>query len=146
MNLDRRLSSALHVLLHLAGRPVPVTSAELGQCLRANPVVVRRTLAGLRAAGLVRAEKGRGGGWSLGRDPAAITVRDVHDALGRPSLVVVGLQGGHPECRVERAVNVALGSALAEAEALLRERLAAIPLTQLTDTLLTRHANLARSE
>ena len=44
MNTDRRLSTALHALLHMAGSAGPVTSEELGRCMQANPVVVRRTI------------------------------------------------------------------------------------------------------
>lgn len=133
MNLDRRLSAALHALLHMAGRARPVTSDELGRCIQANPVVVRRTMAGLRSAGLVRAEKGRGGGWSIQRELSEISVRDVHAALGAPSLVAVGLRHRNPECLVERAVRSTLESAVIEAEALLLDRLGMVSLAQLAD-------------
>jgi DNA-binding IscR family transcriptional regulator len=135
MNLDSRLSSALHALLHMAGRPGPVTSEELGRCMQANPVVVRRTMAGLRRAGLVRTEKGRGGGWSIHRELSVITVRDVHAALGDPSVFAVGLRNRRPECLVEQAVNGVLEGALGEAEALLMERLGAVTLATLADDL-----------
>jgi DNA-binding IscR family transcriptional regulator len=135
MNLDRRLSSALHALLHLARRPGPVTSEELGRCLNANPVVVRRTMAGLREAGLVRAEKGRGGGWSVARDLSTVTVRDVHAALGGPSVFAVGVRSRVPGCLVEQAVNGALDVALREAEALLLARLEQVTLAELAEDL-----------
>ena len=133
MNLDSRLSSALHALVHMARRSGPVTSEELGRSMQANPVVVRRTMAGLREAGLVRAEKGRGGGWSIHRDPAAITVRAVHAALGEPSVVASGLRSRLPGCLVEEAVNSALDGAFGEAEALVLDRLGAITLARLVD-------------
>lgn len=135
MNLDSRLSSALHALLHMAGRSGPVTSEELGRCMQANPVVVRQTMAGLREAGLVRAEKGRGGGWSIHRDLSAITIRDVHAALGRPSVFAVGLRNRQPGCLVEQAVKSTLESAFSEAEALLMDRLGAVTLASLADDL-----------
>lgn len=135
MNLDSRLSSALHALLHMAGRAEPVTSDELGRCMGANPVVVRRTMAGLREAGLVRAEKGRGGGWSVHRDLSEITVRDVQAALGDPAVIAVGLRSRDPSCLVEQVVNGALAGAFDEAEALLRDRLGAVTLARLADDL-----------
>ncbi|HND29596.1 MAG TPA: Rrf2 family transcriptional regulator [Myxococcota bacterium] len=131
MNLDRRLSSALHALLHMARHPGPVTSEELGRWLGANPVVVRRTMGPLRDAGLVRAEKGRGGGWSLQRDLAAIHLYDMHAALGEPSVFAVGLRNHRPECQVEQAVNRHLEATFAQAEALLMRQLQAISLAQL---------------
>jgi Rrf2 family protein len=135
MNLDSRLSSALHAMLHMARHRGPVTSEELGRCMQANPVVVRRTMAGLREAGLVRAGRGRGGGWSINRDLSAITVRDVHAALGEPSVFAVGLRSRLPDCLVEQAVNVALEGAFSEAEALLMDRLGAVTLARLADDL-----------
>lgn len=135
MNPDGRLSLALHALLHLAVHAGPVTSDALGESMGANPVVVRRTMAGLREAGLVRSAKGHGGGWSVARDPSAITLRDVHAALGEPTLLAVGLRSRGPDCAVERVVHGALGGALAEAETVLLERLGAITLARLADDL-----------
>lgn len=131
MNADRRLSTALHALLHLAGPLGPRRSEDLARCLGTNAVVVRQVLAGLREAGLVEATRGRGGGWSLRRELARITVRDVHRALGEPAMLVVGLRGRGPGCRVEGAVNAALAQAAREAEASLRAQLDALTLADL---------------
>ena len=146
MNLDSRLSSALHALLHMAGRSEPVTSEELGRCMQSHPVMVRRTMAGLREAGLVRAEKGRGGGWSINRDLSAITVRDVHAALGEPSVFAVGLRNRLPDCLVEQAVNGVLEGAFSEAEALLMDRLGGVTLARLADDLQHRVSARSRHE
>jgi DNA-binding IscR family transcriptional regulator len=62
MRNDSRLSRMLHVLLHMARHDGPITSEAIGMMLGTNPVVVRRTLAGLRDAGYVRSDKGHGGG------------------------------------------------------------------------------------
>lgn len=103
--------------------------------MQVNPVVLRRTMAGLREAGLVRAEKGRGGGWSIHRDLSMITVHDVHAALGEPAVFAVGRGSRLPGCLVEQAVNSALGGVLGEAEALLMARFGAVTLAQLADDL-----------
>lgn len=100
-----------------------VTSEALAPMMTTNPVVVRRTMAGLRAAGIVRSEKGHGGGWSLARDLDAVTLADVHDALGTKTLFSIGHRNESPGCVVEQAVNRAVGDALAEAEALLLAQL-----------------------
>lgn len=119
MKQDSRLSATLHVLLHMADRGAAMTSEELAACLGTNPVVIRRTMAGLRETGLVRSEKGHGGGWTLARALDAITLGDVHRALGEPALIALGHRSENPQCLVEQAVNAALGEAFAEAEALL---------------------------
>ena len=122
MKRDSRLSDVLHVLLHMAERPEPSTSEVLARAMRTNPVVIRRVLGGLRARGLVRSEKGHGGGWTLGRALSRITLRDVYEALGAPSLIALGHRSEHPECLVEKAVGTMLDGAFHEAEALLLAR------------------------
>ncbi len=59
----------------------PLTSEAAATMLETNPVVVRRTLAGLRNAGYVHSVKGHGGGWSLTRGLDGMTMLDVHRAL-----------------------------------------------------------------
>ncbi|MCA9650970.1 MAG: Rrf2 family transcriptional regulator [Myxococcales bacterium] len=131
MKRDSRLSAALHLLLHMERSSAPMTSEVLAEIMQTNPVVVRRILAGIRDAGHVRSEKGHGGGWTLACDPSEVTLRDVYDALGRPPLLAVGHRRDSPSCLVEQSVNASLGSALAEAEAVLLERLGAVSLSQL---------------
>ncbi|WP_420128424.1 Rrf2 family transcriptional regulator [Longimicrobium sp.] len=129
MKRSNRFSVALHVLMHLAERPgEPATSEHLAACARTNPVVVRRTLAGLRQAGLVASAKGHGGGWTLARPPALVTLRDVHAALGERLLFALDFSGGNPGCRVQRAVAGTLDDFLHDAEALLAARLSRITL------------------
>ncbi|UIJ95325.1 Rrf2 family transcriptional regulator [Sinorhizobium meliloti] len=132
MKRDSRLSITLHALLHMAERET-ITSEELAACLSTNPVVVRRTMAGLREAGLVRSERGHGGGWSLVRDLATISLADVHAALGEPAVFAIGNRSEAPGCVVEQAVNAAMDGALRDAEALLMQRLERISLADLSN-------------
>jgi Rrf2 family protein len=131
MKADSRLSSALHVMLHMAHAGRPLTSEELAKMLRTNPVVVRRTLGGLRAQGYLASEKGHGGGWTLARALETITLHDVYEALGEPEVFAIGHRSERPACLVEQAVNAALDQAIAEAEALVRARLRQVTLADL---------------
>ena len=103
MRRDSRLSGVLHVLLHMAQKAGPATSGDLAQAMGTNPVVLRRVLAGLRDQGLVRSEKGHGGGWTLACDLAKVTLRDVYGALGSPTLLAIGNRTEAPGCVVEEA-------------------------------------------
>jgi DNA-binding IscR family transcriptional regulator len=133
MKTDSRLSVTLHVLLHMAERDTPMTSAHLAAHMGTNPVVVRRTMAGLRDRGFVRSEKGHGGGWEIACDLAQVTLKDVYDALGAPTLLAIGINLEHPACLVEQAVNRSLTSAFRDAEALLVARLADVTLAELAE-------------
>ena len=110
----------------------PMTSEVLARAMGTNPVVVRRILAGLREAGYVQSEKGHGGGWTIARDLTKVTLRDVYDALGCPSLLAMGNRTEAPGCVVEQAVNAALGKSFDEAEALLLERFGEVTLAMLS--------------
>jgi DNA-binding IscR family transcriptional regulator len=131
MKRDSRLSAVLHALLHMAAHDRPMTSAELGMCMSTNPAVVRRTMAGLRKAGYVRSAKGHGGGWEIACALDRVSLKDVYEALGEPTLFAIGAHVENPTCLIERAVNNSLADAFAEAEALLIGRLGDVTLAAL---------------
>lgn len=131
MRNDSRLSRMLHVLLHMARHDGPMTSDEIAHMLSTNPVVVRRTMAGLRDSGYVRSEKGHGGGWLIAADLEAVTLLDVHRAVGGPRLFAIGNDHPNPDCAVEKVVNEALEDVLREAEALLVARLGTVTIAEL---------------
>lgn len=131
MRRDSRLSRALHGLLHLAENKGPVTSEVLAKAMRTNPVVVRRTMAGLRDKGYIRSAKGHGGGWMLACNLSKVTLHDIYAALGSPTLLAVGHRAGAPGCLVEKTVNAALGKTFREAEDLLLSRFSRVTLATL---------------
>lgn len=131
MKRDTRLSGMLHILIHLLEAEAPVSSERLALTMRTNAVVVRRVMAGLRDAGLVRSSKGHGGGWSLAGDPEGISLRDVYVALGSPDPFAIGNRNAAPTCLVEKAVNAVLDDTFREAEALLMARMGSVTLAAL---------------
>jgi DNA-binding IscR family transcriptional regulator len=141
MKHDSRLSSMLHLLLHMAHAGRKLTSEALAPMLRTNPVLVRRMLAGLREKGLVSAEKGHGGGWVIVRPLDAITLYDVYEALGEPALIAIGHRSPHAKCLVEQAVNAALDQAIEEAEAVVHARLRQVTLAAMSDDFNRRYAS-----
>ena len=90
-------------------------------------------MAGLRDRGYVRSAKGRGGGWVVACDLSAVSLLNIYDALGSPSLFAIGHRTEEPECVVEQAVNGALGVSFAEAERALVFRLGQVTLKMLSD-------------
>lgn len=131
MARDSRLSRMLHVLLHMEQAGRGLTSDEIGRMLNTNPVVVRRTMAGLREQGYVTSEKGHGGGWKLARPLDQLTLRDVYAAIGEPAIFTLGLAEDHPQCLVEQAVNARLDHALDKARRLLLDQFAQVTLADL---------------
>lgn len=123
----------LHVLLHMGENGEAITSEQMALYMDTNPVVVRRTMSGLREAGIVRSEKGHGGGWTITRPLSAITMGEVYRALGSTGLIAIGNRNDNPQCLIEKAVNETLGASLREAEALIVARMDAVTLANIAD-------------
>lgn len=117
MRQDSRLSRVLHALMHLERIEGPATSELIAQMLDTNPAVVRRTMAGLRDAGILKSVKGHGGGWSLAKPLKDISLHDVYSALGFPPLFAIGNDEANPTCPLEQAANSAINDALDAARA-----------------------------
>lgn len=128
MKRNSRLSLALHSLGHMAGDPARRrTSVEIAEHAGTNPVVVKRVLGRLRAAGLLVAEKGHSGGWRLARDPSEITLADVYMALDER--LAPAAEEAAPRCAVEDALEHRMAGIMEEAEAGLIARLATVSIT-----------------
>jgi Rrf2 family protein len=105
LNMSRQLNIAAHVLGMLAfleREKRPITSEELGRSIGTHPVVVRRVLSRLRAAGLIESRGGAKGGTVLARDPRKISLRDAFEALNSDDFPILERHGEH----VNRACNV----------------------------------------
>jgi Rrf2 family protein len=136
MKRGGRLSVALHILAHLAeAGERPTTSEDLAAHLKTNPVVIRRSLAGLREAGIVASVKGHGGGWTVARPADSISVREIYVALGERGDLVLSPDSASPGCHIDAAVGDALAGFYAEAEALLLRRLDEVTLADLVSGL-----------
>lgn len=123
----------MYVLLHMAQTDQPMTSEALAEMMQTNPVVIRRILAGLREQGFVQSGKGHGGGWKLSCDLSKVSLRDIYEALGAPTILAIGNRSESPGCLVEQAVNAAMDQAFQDAEALLLARLGEVSLAELAE-------------
>jgi Rrf2 family protein len=72
---------AVHIMTTLAYLGKKVSSGELSKSVQTNPVVVRRILGDLNQAGLILAERGKTGGFSLARAAREISLLDVYRAV-----------------------------------------------------------------
>lgn len=138
---NERLSVALHVLLHMAERrDQPMTSEQMAACVGTNAVVIRRTFAGLREAGIVTSVKGHGGGWRLARPPEAVSIAEIQQALGERVLSLTDEEP--PRCLLLQAVVRALDDAVQEAERVLERRLGTFTLADLADDAVRLHGTI----
>lgn len=125
MNTSSRFAVATHILTLLTlHREEPLTSEYIAGSVNTNPVVIRRVLGDLRAAGLVGSQSGNGGGWWIAGDPAAITLRDVYRAVEGDALLPLHHRPPNPECLVGKNIQQALTRHIDAAQHALEEELA----------------------
>ena len=127
---------ATHVVTLLAyGKGEPMTSEYIAGSVNTNPVVVRRLLTALAAAGLVATQEGAGGGVRLAKSPKAISLRDVYCAVESDPLFSLHPSDPNPACPVGSTIQAALGITLDNAEVALRKSLASTTVADLVDRL-----------
>ncbi|KAB2807184.1 RrF2 family transcriptional regulator [Pimelobacter simplex] len=81
MKLSGGVEWALHCCVVLSRASAPVPSSRLAELHGVSKTYLAKHLQALARAGLVRAAEGRDGGYALTREPAAITVLDVVEAI-----------------------------------------------------------------
>lgn len=82
MQISSRFTVAVHVLICIEWfkNEYKVTSEFLASSVNANPVVIRKLLQQLKAAGIVRVVRGSGGA-DMARPASEITLLDVYNAV-----------------------------------------------------------------
>lgn len=106
---NTQFAVAVHVLTYLADTAGSrlVSSEDLAESTKANPVYVRKVLGPLREAGLVRSRAGAHGGWEAAVDLQEVTLAQVWKLLQGED-AVLGLHGPDPTCQVGRRVQASL--------------------------------------
>ncbi len=127
MGANSRLTIAVHALawMALAARRglTQMTSDEVAASVNTNPVILRRSLGQLRAAGLVTVRRGAGAGWSLARPPEQISLLAVYDAVEQDSLFGMHHTEPNQECPVGRGIRPVLDRVYGDAEQAVRREL-----------------------
>ena len=80
--LSQTVEYALRAVVYLATQPgKPATTEEVAGRTRVPAAYLAKILQGLSRSGLVRSQRGVGGGVTLDRDPALLTIFDVVNAV-----------------------------------------------------------------
>ena len=79
--MDSSFNLAVHALVCLSHSGRSLSSEALAENICTNPTRVRRVLAGLKKAGMVETREGLDGGYRLCSDSAALSLRQVAEAV-----------------------------------------------------------------
>ena len=114
MQFSFRMPVAVQILLCLAKFQglFKTTSAFLASSANVHPVIIRKTLGQLKAAGLVEVAAGVGGAKLL-KPPGEITLREVFQAVEEDEALFHIQENPNQQCPVGRNIQRVLGGRLA---------------------------------
>jgi Rrf2 family protein len=123
--MNSRFAVAVHILTLIAHEGGgPVTSEYIASSVNTNPSLIRRLVAQLTRAGLIRCQMGVGGGALLARPAARITLRDAYRAISDRELFGLHREEPDPACPVGRNIQALLTARFDGAARALQEELA----------------------
>ena len=113
--LSQTVEYALRAVVYLATQPGrPATTEDVARQTRVPAAYLAKILQGLSKAGLVKSQRGVGGGVSLARDPAKLTILDVLNAvepIERIKSCPLGLRNSHGGlCPLHDRVDAAIAA------------------------------------
>jgi Rrf2 family protein len=134
--VDQRFSTSVHIMTALAFGKCEdgnlMTSEQLAESVRTNPTVVRRLVAKLVDAKLLKAYKGKSGGVELARCPDQITLKDIYVAASGKALIQSRKNAPKKMCPVSCAMGNLMSDVIDGVEKNSMKYLASISLASLT--------------
>ncbi len=134
MSLSSRHAIATHILMILAACPESKASSEqIAVSVNTNSVVIRRLLARLKEAGLVQVQRGAEGGYSLGKDPGAISLWDIYQVVEESPVFCIHKSPPNPDCSIGACIEKLLEKVYGDCELAIRKSLESVSLSCLLD-------------
>lgn len=115
---------AVHALVYLNHKAKTLSSDELARNICTNPARVRKIMAKLKTAGLVRTKEGTDGGYVFCLNPKEVSLRQIADAAG-VVFVSCGWRSGDEDmdCLVASGMADIMDKLYADMNTLCREKL-----------------------
>lgn len=113
--LSQTVEYALRAVVYLADQsPAARTTSQIAEATKVPPAYMSKVLQGLCHAGILRSQRGIGGGMSLIHSPGEVTILDVINAvepIGRIESCPLGLKAhGIQLCALHRRLDDALAT------------------------------------
>lgn len=133
---NTQFSIAVHLMAGLGHKalvvnpgPCEVDSNYLALSINANPSFVRRVLAKLSKAGLVKTSTGKGGACGLARTADKITLLDIYEAVEAPKAFSIHTYPAQKTCSISCAFKSSLEKVLNRTQKSLEKSLSDISLS-----------------
>jgi Rrf2 family protein len=132
MAVNIQFSIATHIMASLGYAPGgEVNSGYIAGSVNTSSSFVRRVLAKLSKAGLVKTATGKGGACWLARPARDISLLEIYCAVGAPKAFAIHQYPVEKRCPVSCGIKSVLGRVLDESQQALEQRLRRINLAQL---------------
>src|SRR5262245_46763858 len=132
MARNTQFAIAAHMMAALAYREdLDITSAELAMSVNTSRSFIRRTLARLSKAGLVRTTTGKAGACRLGKNPARISLLDIYRAVEAPKAFAIHAYPEKKQCVVSCRIKDSLEKALEKTQSGMEASLGKITLAEM---------------
>ncbi len=142
--MNTRFAVAVHILALLQSQQGRPTSSEfIAGSVNTNPSLIRRLLTHLNRAGLTSAQMGTGGGATLARPAADITLRDVYRAVNDAGGIMPLHERPNPQCDIGRNIQAVLEARVAAATRALEDELAGTSIADLAGAIARRERRRA---
>ncbi len=116
---NTRFATAVHIMTLLAASPQDwLTSEWMAGSININPVMVRKELGVLRAAGLVTSRQGKEGGTRLARNAGEIMISEIYAAVKNTEVLGKKNSNPNPACPVGKNINEHLNTLFSETDQL----------------------------
>jgi Rrf2 family protein len=101
----------------------PVCSSYIASSVHTNPVVIRRLMAQLERAQLVKSTAGRSGGFELYGDPRSLTLADIYNVVEDENVFRMHKTDPGSKCPMAAQMGSVLSTPLREAHTALTDSL-----------------------
>ncbi len=132
MNMTSEFTIAVHALVFLNHKKESKSSEELAKNVCTHPARIRKVMARLKKAGLVKTKEGIDGGYSFDLDPGCVTLRDICNALEVKIVSATWRSGSMDlECLIASGMADVMDEIYGGLDHLCRERLSHITIEQI---------------
>lgn len=119
---NTRFATAIHIMTLLARNPQEwLTSEWISGSININPVIVRKEIGVLKAAGLIVSRQGKEGGSQLAKKPEQINIADIYIAVKNTEALGKKNQNPNPDCSVGKEINHHLERLFGETDQLIKD-------------------------
>jgi Rrf2 family protein len=142
--VNSRFAVSVHILTVLASKTGQVLTSEvIAEHVNTNPAVVRKLVGALQKAGLVCSKLGPGGGLSLARVAASISLDCIYAALKEEATnLLLPERAMNPNCDFAKGILTSLEDTCSKAEQALQT---ALGQTTIADVLADAQAGIPQS-